>query len=142
MSVDDVWAQVFLCQACQVISDENVQPSCTVLKQVNFLSIQKNTFYLKSTFRAPAKFGQPTEWTHPHIIGRGEVNHGILKEEFHKRRERLVDQLLRFNFSASTNYLNNLKHQIRPSQKRASHPQLRPKASARPSLCQEAVYDR
>jgi len=65
--------------------------------------------------KAPAKFGQPTEWTHPHIIGRGEVNHGIKKEEFHKRRERLVDQLLRFNFSASTNYLNNLKHQIRPS---------------------------
>ena len=142
MSVDDAWAQVFLCQACQVISDENVQPSCTVLTQVNFLSIQKHTFDMKSTFRAPAKFGQPTEWTHPHIIGCGEVNHGILKEEFHKRRERLVDQLLRFDLSASTNQLNNLKHQIRPSQKRPSHPQLRPKAFARPSLCQEAVYDR
>ena len=142
MHGDDVCTQGFLCQACQVTSDDNVQPSCTVLTQVNFLAIEKNICEMKSIFRAPAKFGQPTEWTHPHIIGRGEVNHGILKEEFHKRRERLVDQLLRFNFSASTNYLNNLKHQIRPSKKRASHPQLRPKAFARPSLCQEAVYDR
>jgi len=51
--------------------------------------------------KAPAKFGQPTEWTHPHIIGRGEVNHGIKKEEFHKRRERLVDQLLRSDLHRS-----------------------------------------
>ena len=124
----------------------HLRSKCATLLQSShtskFSGNPKNICDMKSTFRAPAKFGQPTEWTHPHIIGRGEVNHGILKEEFHKRRERLVDQLLRFNFSASTNYLNNLKHQIRPSKKRASHPQLRPKAFARPSLCQEAVYDR
>ena len=51
---------------------------------------------LEAIFRATAaKYGQPTEWTHPHIIGPGEVNRGISKGEFHSRRDKLVEQLLR-----------------------------------------------
>jgi len=41
------------------------------------------------------KYGQPTEWTHPHIIGKNEVNKGIQKSEFRQRRENLVERLLK-----------------------------------------------
>ena len=51
--------------------------------------------------RATPKYGQPTEWTHPHIIRPGEVNHGISKEEFHIRRDKLVEQLLRLSLQRS-----------------------------------------
>jgi len=43
---------------------------------------------------AGGKYGQPTEWTHPHIIGPGEVNKGILKSEFKARREKLAETLV------------------------------------------------
>ena len=41
-----------------------------------------------------AKYGQPTEWTHPHIIAPGEINKGVLKSEFKARREKLAETLL------------------------------------------------
>ena len=41
------------------------------------------------------KYGQPTEWTHPHLIGKDEVNKGILKSEFKTRREKLIGKLLK-----------------------------------------------
>lgn len=39
------------------------------------------------------KYGQPTEWTHSHIIGKNEVNKGISKSEFQHRRQRLMENL-------------------------------------------------
>jgi len=71
--------------------------------------------------KAPAKYGQPTEWTHPHIIGPGEVNHGISKGEFHSRRDKLVDQLLRSSLqrSARLSHKTDQKHLlVLPSAKR------------------------
>ena len=41
------------------------------------------------------KYGQPTEWTHSHILGKNEVNHGISRDEFRARRENIVEKLLR-----------------------------------------------
>ena len=41
------------------------------------------------------KYGQPTEWTHPHILGKDEVNRGIQRSEFQQRREHLVEKLLK-----------------------------------------------
>jgi len=40
------------------------------------------------------KFGQPTEWTHPHLVGRDEVTPGLSRVEFRRRREGLVEALL------------------------------------------------
>ena len=39
------------------------------------------------------KYGQPTEWTHGHIIGKDQVNKGILKTEFKQRRINLIENL-------------------------------------------------
>ena len=64
--------------------------------QQRFSGFERVSIPLKTIFRATAKYGQPTEWTHPHIIGPGEVNHGISKGEFHSRRDKLVEQLLRW----------------------------------------------
>ena len=41
------------------------------------------------------RYGQPTEWTHSHIIGKNEVNRGIQRSEFRQRRERLAERLLK-----------------------------------------------
>ena len=49
----------------------------------------------KAAFVSSRKYGQPTEWTHPHIIGKNEVNKGIQRSEFASRRQRLVEKLLK-----------------------------------------------
>ena len=41
------------------------------------------------------KYGQPTEWTHPHILSKNEVNRGIQRSEFKQRREHLVEKLIK-----------------------------------------------
>jgi Xaa-Pro aminopeptidase len=43
------------------------------------------------------KYGQPTPITHPHLLMEGEVNVGIIKEEFVQRRKNLVDKILSSN---------------------------------------------
>ena len=49
--------------------------------------------WLKGSFEKSRKYGQPTEWTHSHIIGKNEVNKGISKSEFHHRRQKLMENL-------------------------------------------------
>ena len=51
------------------------------------------TKWLKGSFEKSRKYGQPTEWTHSHIIGKNEVNKGISKSEFQHRRLRLMENL-------------------------------------------------
>ena len=51
-------------------------------------------FYDGAKFLSPGKYGQPTSFTHPHLLKDGEINKGILKSEFKKRRENLIEKLL------------------------------------------------
>ena len=44
--------------------------------------------------QSQGKYGQPTEWTHPHIIQKNQINKGIEKYEFKTRREKLIEKLL------------------------------------------------
>ena len=41
--------------------------------------VGRNLSVSSKSLVAGGKYGQPTEWTHPHIIGPGEVNKGVLK---------------------------------------------------------------
>lgn len=44
--------------------------------------------------RPSRTYGQPTPWTHSHLVGDGEVTPGIHQGEFVDRRRRLVDGIL------------------------------------------------
>lgn len=39
-------------------------------------------------------FGQPTHESHPHLLKDGEITPSITKEEYHNRREKLIESLL------------------------------------------------
>lgn len=41
-------------------------------------------------------FGQPTHESHPHLISQGEITPLISKQEFQRRREKLVDSVLKY----------------------------------------------
>lgn len=65
------------------------------------------------------KFGQPTEWSHPHLIGKGEVNHGISRDEFKIRRDNLIEKLLESSSQERPHNLQDQRHLlIIPSAKR------------------------
>jgi len=57
-------------------------------------SISRRLFCDGANLQSQFKYGQPTEWTHPHIIQKNEVNKGIHKDEFKIRREKLIEKLL------------------------------------------------
>ena len=44
---------------------------------------------------SPGKYGQPTSFTHPHLLKNEEINKGIQKSEFKNRRENLIEKLLK-----------------------------------------------
>ena len=56
--------------------------------------VQTRFFSFGKRLQRQLKYGQPTEWTHPHIIKKNEINRGILKSEFKNRREKLIEKLL------------------------------------------------
>eukprot|EP00092_Neocalanus_flemingeri_P024502 GFUD01026570.1.p1 GENE.GFUD01026570.1~~GFUD01026570.1.p1 ORF type:complete len:491 (+),score=99.26 GFUD01026570.1:57-1529(+) len=64
------------------------------------------------------KYGQPTEWTHPHIIGQGEVNKGIQKSEFRTRREKIAENLIAEKISLKNNQTGDKHLLIVPAAKR------------------------
>ena len=64
------------------------------------------------------KYGQPTEWTHPHIIGKGEVNKGVLKSEFRTRREKITESLMEEKISCNNGQAGDKHLLILPAAKR------------------------
>jgi len=64
------------------------------------------------------KYGQPTEWTHPHIINKGEVNKGVQKSEFRARREKLAESLMANKISFKTGPGGDKHLMILPAAKR------------------------
>ena len=75
----------------------------SISRHITKLLVRQNNLISVSRFRefSGRKYGQPTEWTHSHIIGKNEVNHGIQKLEFRDRRENIVERLLKQKSSGS-----------------------------------------
>ena len=57
-------------------------------------SVCRRLFCDGEKVQSQGKYGQPTEWTHPHIIQKNQINKGIEKYEFKTRREKLIEKLL------------------------------------------------
>ena len=72
-----------------------LQPIRHLVKASSKISVSRRFFCDGENVQKPLKFGQPTEWTHPHIIQKNEINKGILKSEFSARREKLIEKLLK-----------------------------------------------
>ena len=72
-----------------------LQPIRHLVKASSKISVSRRFFCDGENVQKPFKFGQPTEWTHPHIIQKNEINKGILKSEFRTRREKLIEKLLK-----------------------------------------------
>ena len=72
-----------------------LQPIRHLVKASSKISVSRRFFCDGENVQKAFKFGQPTEWTHPHIIQKNEINKGILKSEFRARREKLIEKLLK-----------------------------------------------
>ena len=66
-----------------------------LVKASSQISVSRRFLCDGENVQKPFKFGQPTEWTHPHIIQKNEINKGILESEFRARREKLIEKLLK-----------------------------------------------
>lgn len=73
----------------------------------------KNSYteQIKDLHNNGIRFGQPTHFTHPHLLAPNELAIGVLPNEFMERRQRLIEhvhkacesdrpRLVRFQFSA------------------------------------------
>jgi len=76
------------------------------------------SFSVSSKSWVPGKYGQPTEWTHQHIIAKGEVNKGVLKSEFRARRENIAETLIADRINSKTGPVGEKHLLILPAAKR------------------------
>lgn len=76
------------------------------------------SFSVSSKSWVRGKYGQPTEWTHQHIIAKGEVNKGVLKSEFRARRENIAETLIADRINSKTGPVGEKHLLILPAAKR------------------------
>lgn len=51
------------------------------------------TEHLESLHQAGVRFGQPTQFSHPHILKQNELAIGVLPSEFADRRRNLMEKI-------------------------------------------------
>lgn len=51
------------------------------------------TEHLEGLHQNGIRFGQPTQFTHPHLLKRNELTIGLLPSEFADRRARLMEKI-------------------------------------------------
>lgn len=57
-------------------------------------------------------YGQPTSWTHPHLVNTGELVPGIAMDEFQKRRLRLATGIQKFSRDRKGENMNKPQNHI------------------------------
>lgn len=48
---------------------------------------------MESLHQSGIRFGQPTQFTHPHLLESNELTIGLLPSEFAERREKLMEKI-------------------------------------------------
>lgn len=76
------------------------------ISQKNYSNNNVNNSNVKSTF------GQPTHQTHPHLIGNGEITPLITLAEYKKRRNLLLEAIIRHSSNRNDTYQNHLVRAI------------------------------
>lgn len=63
------------------------------------MSTKEEPIAIKKLGSMPSKIGQPTSFSHPHLIGPNEICIGVSKEEIMERRTRLMQSIQRFSLN-------------------------------------------
>lgn len=48
---------------------------------------------MEKLYQSGVQFGQPTQFSHPHLLKPNELTIGLLPTEFAERREKLMEQI-------------------------------------------------
>lgn len=51
---------------------------------------------MESLHQSGVQFGQPTQFTHPHLLKPNELTIGLLPTEFSERREKLMEKVTKY----------------------------------------------
>ncbi|KAJ6637107.1 Xaa-Pro aminopeptidase 3 [Pseudolycoriella hygida] len=78
------------------------------IASVNKESVQMLDQRVTRLQRSGETFGQPTPFTHPHLLQKGELIQGITAEEIQGRRNRLMENIQKYDYNLHKKYSTHL----------------------------------